>query len=167
MKRFTVLTLVGIFACLSLSGCYNTYVVPTLEFRRLQSPEALMSDRVLQDKIDDEEVKKLIERPTKQPVTVKTEGGTQVAVVTQTKIFVRSTGGRRYRVTPFNFRIAGTQLVASDRDTLMPLADIQANEIDLLSSGKTAGIIAVGVGAVAGVIAAIVASSGSQTFVDD
>ncbi len=166
MKRFTAHALVGVFACLAAGGCYNTYVVPTLEFRRLQSPEALMSDRILQDKIDKEEVKKLIDRPTKQAVTVKTSDGKQVAVVTETKIFVRSTGGRRYRVTPFNFRIAGTQLVASDRDTLMPLANIKANEVDLLSTGKTAGIIAVGVGAVAGVIAAIVASSGNKTFDD-
>ncbi len=164
MKSFTAHALVGVLACWALSGCYNTYVVPTLEFRRLQSPEALMSDRILQDKIDKEEVKKLIDRTGKQVVTVKTSDGKQVGVGNQTKIFVRSTGGRRYRVTPFNFRIAGTQLVASDRDTLMPMASIKANEVDLLSTGKTAGIIAVGVGAVAGVIAAIVASSGQKTF---
>jgi len=167
MKKFAGHALICILGSLALSGCYNSYVVPTLEFRRLQSPEALMSDRILHDKVDKEEVRKLIERPDKQAVTVTTASGQKVAVVTQTKIFVRSTGGRRYRITPFNFRIAGTQLVASDRDTLMPLASIQANEVDLLSAGKTAGIIAVGVGAVAGVIAAIVASSGKQTFQDN
>lgn len=165
MNRLTALVLIGLLSC-TLGGCYNTYVVPTIEFRRLQSPEALMSDRVLQDKVDVEEVKKLVNRSAKTPVTIKTEAGAQVAVAPETKVFVRSMGGRRYRVTPFNFRIAGTQLVASDRDTLMPLASIQTNEIDLLSTGKTAGIIAVGVGAVAGVIAAIIATAGQKSFAE-
>lgn len=166
MKRLTALVLIGMLGC-GLGGCYNTYVVPTIELRRLQSPEALMNDQVLQDKIDVEEVKKLVNRAAKDPVAVTTEAGPKVAVMPETKIFVRSMGGRRYRVTPFNFRIAGSQLVASDRDTLMPLASIKTNEIDLLSTGKTAGIIAVGVGAVAGVIAAIVSSSGQKSFSDN
>lgn len=164
MKRITAIALSLALALTSLSGCYNTYQVPTVEMRKLQSPRALMSDPVLNEQLQEPELQKLVARQAKDPVAVKTKDNKQVAVTPDTKVFVRSAGGRRYRVTPFNFRIAGSQLVASDRDTLLPLATISANEVDLLSTGKTAGLIAVGVGAVAGVIVAIVASSGQKTF---
>jgi hypothetical protein len=40
-------------------------------------------------------------------------------------------------VTPFNFKITESQLVASDRDTLLAVDGIDAYEVDHLSTWKT------------------------------
>jgi len=42
-----------------------------------------------------------------------------------TRLAVRSEGGRKYPVTPFNFSVTQTQLVASDRDTLLALDELR------------------------------------------
>jgi len=77
---------------------------------------------------------------------------------------VRTDGGRRYQLTPFNFSMSSSQLVASDRDTLLPLANLKSYEVDLLSTGKTASVIAAGVLGAGAFIAAIIATSGSKSF---
>ena len=163
MKRLTAIALTVMLST-GMSGCYSSFQIPTTELRKLQSPEGLMNDRILGDNLQKEEMLALVNRQAKDSIAVTTGKNTQVAVTTNTRVYVRSSGGRRYRITPFNFRIAGSQLVASDRDTLLPMANISASEVDLLSAGKTTGMIGLGVVTVAGVIAVIVANAGKKTF---
>lgn len=159
----TAATVVIFSMLMSLTGCFNTYRVPADEFRKLQARNAVGSDRVLNDKLKPEEIKKLMARSGDDTVTVNTDKSQLVAVGRNTKTFIRSTGGRRYQVTPFNFSMNSSQLVASDRDTLLPIAELQSYEVDLLSNGKTIGAISVGVAAAAGFITVIVLTAGQAS----
>lgn len=100
----------------TVGGCFNTYRVSSDEYRKLQTNEEV-------------------------PRTIKGQGGEAVLVERTTNIFVRSVGGRRYPITPFNFKMTGSQLVASDRDTLLSLGEISEYEVDHLSTPLTVGII--------------------------
>lgn len=150
----------------SLGGCYNTYNVAPDEFRKLQSSTAVGEDGKLQGKLTPQELEVLQTRSENTPVTVKSARGEPVVVTRDTKLFARSEGGRRYQITPFNFSMASSQLVASDRDTLVPLNDLKSYEVDLFSTGKTVGIISAGVVGAVGVIVAIVLSSGKKSNVE-
>ena len=134
--RLTVWVTAVLFPIIS-SGCFNTYTLTAEEFGRLQ-------------------------RPDEVPKVVSSEQGASVAVTRETPIYVRSTGGRRYPVTPFNFKLTKNQLVASDRDIIMFVSDLQSYEVDLLSTGKTAILGAVGVAITVGLIAATLATAGEQ-----
>ena len=125
----------------STVGCYNTYRVDRDEFAKLQR------------KPDDTNV-----------VTITDVEKKQVAVEEATNLYVRSVGGRRYPVTPFNFRISQTQLVASDRDTLLAVNGIESYEVDHLSTWKTVLLASGGAAIAAGVILAIIFTSGQKTF---
>lgn len=162
MRITALTTIVALIA--PLAGCYNTHIVPSVEFRKLQSPQAVSGDRQLGDKLKQDEMQKLISRSVSDPVAVKTSKDKLIGVTRNTKLFVRSQGGRRYQVTPFNFSMNTSQLVASDRDTLLPIAELGSYEVDLLSNGKTIGIISVGAAAAAAFIAVILITSGEQTF---
>ena len=122
-------------------GCYNTYVMEKDEFARLQRAP------------DDS-----------RAVTLTDADGKKVAVSDGTAIYVRSSGGRRYQVTPFNFKVTESQLVASDRDTLLAVEGIEAYEVDHLSTWKTVLLASLGAGATAAVIFAIIFTSGQKTF---
>ena len=126
---------------LSTVGCYNTYRVERGEFAKLQR------------KPDDTNI-----------VTITDTEQQQVAVEESTSLYVRSIGGRRYPVTPFNFRISQTQLVASDRDTLLAVNGIESYEVDHLSTWKTVLLASGGAAIAAGVILAIIFTSGQKTF---
>ena len=121
------------------SGCFNTYSVSQEEFAKLQ-----VADEV--------------------PLAVSTSKGQPVLVDKDTNIFVRSVGGRRYPVTPFNFKMTSSQLVASDRDTLLALGEISAYAVDLFSQTQTIVLISVGVAAVAGLIVVTAITAGSKSF---
>jgi hypothetical protein len=147
----------------SLTGCYNTYQVAPDEFRKLQSRTALREDSRLADKITPEELTALTSLGEQDTVTVNSTENEKVGVNRDTKLFVRSQGGRRYEVTPFNFSMVSSQLVASDRDTLVPLSDLASFEIDHLSTPKTVAMISLAVVGAASVIAVIFAVSGSKS----
>ncbi len=138
MKQF-----VACVCVLSLTsvGCYSTYNVPKTEFERLQRADT-----------------------TDQSLVVRSTDGEGVEVTKDTAIFVRSNGGRRYQVTPFNFKMTESQLVASDRDQLLSLGDIKSYEVDHLSVLLTTSLIVLGAGAVGGLIAATIATSGDGSF---
>lgn len=140
-KFFRLISMVTLaaFTSASLTGCFNTYRVTPEEFAKLQ---------------DSEEI----------PLTVDTLDGEQVVVDRDTNIFVRSVGGRRYPVTPFNFKMTPSQLVASDRDTLLALSEIGEYEVDLFSDTQTILLISGGVVAVAGLIVATAIMAGSKSF---
>lgn len=151
---------------LALGGCYNTYQVPTDEFRKLQSVTALSEDGQLQEKYKDnqDEFAKLMNRGENDVVVVQSVKNDKVGVGRDTRLYVRSEGGRRYLLTPFNFSMVSSQLVASDRDTLLPLASLKSFEVDLLSTGKTVVMVGVGVLGAAGFITAIILSAGNKSF---
>ena len=128
-NRFAAMAIALAFFATAASGCFNTYRVPADEFRKLQTAEEV-------------------------PRTIKSKGSTDVLVEETTNIYVRSEGGRRYPITPFNFKMTGSQLVASDRDTLLSLGEIAEYEVDHLSTPLTVGIIS----------AAVVLAGGLITF---
>lgn len=136
-----LVTLVGFFAA-SLSGCFNTYQVAPEEFAKLQVSEEI-------------------------PLAVTSKGGEKVLVDRDTNIYVRSVGGRRYPVTPFNFKMTSSQLVASDRDTLLALGEIEDYEVDLFSDTQTILLISAGVAVVAGLIVVTAITAGSKSFAED
>jgi hypothetical protein len=157
--RTTALCLIVPF-CLAATGCYNTYMVPQDEFRKLQSRAAVREDPKLPPELIDK-LQNLSENDTVSVTSVENE---LVGVNRDTRIFVRSAGGRRYPVTPFNFSVVTSQLVASDRDTLLPLSELKAYEVDHLSTGKTAALIAVGAIGAAVLIAFIVQTAGTASY---
>lgn len=161
MRSAAIVTIIALLS--TLGGCYNTYNVPSVEFRKLQARNAAGSDSVLNDKLKPEEMQKLMSRSADDPVAVRTDKNQLVAVTRNTKTFIRSEGGRRYQVTPFNFSMNSSQLVASDRDTLVPIAELKNYEVDLLSNGKTIGAISVGVAAAAGFITMIILTAGEAS----
>ncbi len=137
--RFVSLITAATFLASALTGCFNTYRVTPEEFAKLQASEEV-------------------------PLAVDTVGGEKVLVDRDTNIFVRSVGGRRYPVTPFNFKMTSSQLVASDRDTLLALGEIDKYEVDLFSDTQTIILISAGVAAVAGLIVITAITAGSKSF---
>ena len=136
MNELVAICCALVICCLTSLGCYNTYYVPKAEFELLQSTES-----------------------AETTVVVKSDEEEGVEVNSDTRLFVRSTGGRRYPVTPFNFRVTKSQLVASDRDTLLALSDIETFEVDHISVAWTTSLIAVGAAALGGVIAAVIVTT--------
>ena len=126
------------------AACYNTYYISRDQLTLLQDEED--GDRKV----------------------VRTEGGDDVVVDRDTRLAVRSVGGRKYPITPYNFRITGSQLVASDRDTLLALTELrEEGEVQHLSTWKTVGLISLGVAAIAGLITGIILSGGQKSLGGD
>lgn len=141
MKRFIAIVTALSFFALSSVGCYNTYTVDKSEFAKLQRlPEG------------------------KTTVAIKDSKSKGVVVAETTGIYARSNGGRRYPVTAFNFKMTSSQLVASDRDTLLALDEIKSFEVDHLSTWKTVGMITLGATAAAGVIVSILVTAGTKSY---
>ena len=131
MKR--VVTLVVLSTFMAGAGCYNTYYVPRDELAKLQT------------------------RPETGRTDVNDVEGNPVEVKDDTKLFVRSQGGKRYPITPFNFRMTESQVVASDRDYILALEGLESNaEVDHMSTWKTALLISGGV-AIVGTIVGLIA----------
>jgi len=130
-----------VFFIATVTGCFNTYRLTQEEFARLQSTEEI-------------------------PLTVEASSGDMLLVERDTPIFVRSVGGRRYPVTPFNFSMTQSQLVASDRDTLLALAELESYEVDMFSETQTILLIAGGIAIVAGLIVVTALTAGSKSFDD-
>jgi hypothetical protein len=124
-------------------GCYNTYSVPRSELATLQ------------------------EVPESGQALVKDTDGKEVVVKEDTRLYVRSQGGKRYPITPFNFKMTESQLVASDRDYILDVNGLKDNaEVDHMSNWKTGLWIAGGVaifGTIIGLIAWASATSGGSS----
>lgn len=162
--RPTALLAMLTLATASLSGCYNTYRVPTDEFRKLQSAGAVIEDQKLAAVLSPDDIAALEKRGENDLVTVTDDKNEKVGVNRDTRLFVRSEGGRRYQVTAFNFSMASSQLVASDRDYLLPLSEVKSFEVDHLSTGKTVAMVSAGVILATGLIVGIVVASGKASF---
>lgn len=138
MATVAVLSLL-FFLAPAMSGCFNTYELTQEEFAKLQG-----SDEI--------------------PLAVDSKGGEKLLVDRDTPIYVRSVGGRRYPLTPFNFKMTSSQLVASDRDTLLAISDLEDYEVDLFSDTQTILLISAGVAVVAGLIVITAVTAGSKSF---
>jgi hypothetical protein len=135
MKRVVALLLVVSFLS---AGCYNTYVISREELGKLQNSEAGLE-------------------------TVKDKDGDAIVVKDDTRLFVRSKGGKRYPITPFNFKMTESQLVASDRDYILDLNGIKDDaEVDHPSTFKTVALISLGVAVVAGLVVVTVLTAGKR-----
>ena len=134
MLRTVAVTLLVTFTTV---GCYNTYYLKQDTFAGLQKAET-------------------------RSMSVTDSAGEAVQVSDDTKLFARSTGGRRYQITPFNFKMTKSQLVASDRDYILMLDEVDSYEVDKLSTWKTVGLISLGVAAVGGLITAMAIMYGSK-----
>ena len=119
-------------------ACYNSYRITPDELGKLQSGN------------------------TAESVTVTTEKG-DVKVGATTPITVLTAGGEERSVSPFNFIISDTQLVAPDYDLLVPRDQVEGAKVLEFAKGKTALLIAGSILAAAGSFAAIsiFADSGS------
>ncbi len=136
MKRVIA---IAVLVSFSTVGCYSTYVIPRTELEKLQVAEAT-------------------------PVTVKDLEGEALQVSDDTHLFVRSKGGKRYPITPFNFKMTESQLVASDRDYILDLNGLEDRaEVDHASTWKTVTLIAIGAAVVAGLVTVTVLTAGKKS----
>jgi len=95
---------------------------------------------------------------------VNSVDGDPIEVTSDTRLFVRDDTGKKYPITPYNFKVTGSQLVASDRDYIFMLDQISdKGEIELLSTFKTVGLITLGAGAAVGLIVVIAATAGTKS----
>ena len=124
-------------------ACYNTYYVDMDDLQKIQS----------------------VESGTK--VALPTHKDEKVVVAPATRLFVRDVNGKRYPITPYNFRMINQQLVASDRDYIFMMNQLKPKaEVELLSTFKTVGLIGLGAAAVTGLILATILTAGRKSFSD-
>jgi hypothetical protein len=122
-------------------ACYNTYYVQMDDLETIQSAE----------------------KGTK--IALPTNEEEKVVVDPGTRLFVRDVHGKRYQITPYNFRMINRQLVASDRDYIFMMNQLKPKaEVELLSTWKTVGLISLGAAAVTGLILATVLTAGRKSF---
>jgi hypothetical protein len=121
-------------------ACYNTYNLKQDDFAELQ-------------RIEEGEQK-----------VVETNQGQSLSVTRDTPLYVRSEGGRRYPITPFNFHMTASQLVAPDRDYILMLNQLKSYEVDVPSTGKTVALISLGAAAAAGLIIGLIITQGEKSF---
>jgi len=126
-KLVSVLLAVGMTAQF---GCYNTYNVTLDELAKAQEGGA-------------------------GTTRIATENGEEVVVTQNTKLGVTDTQGRYLAVSPFNFTLTPGQLVAPDEDLLIGRDSIATGNVKVISSTKTALLIAAGLAVVGGGIATI------------
>lgn len=139
MKRLVALTLA---VTMFTMGCYNTHLIS----RQEQLPNLQV-------------------RPENGVTVVKDMDGQDVEVTDDTNLFVRSAGGKRYPITPYNFKMTESQLVASDRDYILDANGLtETAEVDKPSTWKTALWITAGVLIAGGLIGTIAwaAATGNQ-----
>lgn len=137
MKRVIAMIIVTSFM---ITSCYNSYKIPRKELETLQTSESGIAE-------------------------VTDVKGNKVEIKDDTRLYVRSKGGKRYPITPFNFKITESQLVASDRDYILDLNSLREEaEVDKVSIWKTSLLIGAGVAAVAGLIVVTVLTAGKKSL---
>lgn len=120
------------------SGCYNTYSLQQEEFSKLQRADESGNSKV------------------------SSKAGKELTVTRDSSLFVRSEGGRRYPITPFNFKVTNSQLVAPDRDHILMLDQVKSYEVDVPSTNKTIALIAGGALAATGLVVGLFLTQGEK-----
>jgi|SRR5690606_21127584 len=124
MKRIVSAILVLAFLGFQ-AGCYSTYTISKDELDKLESGNEAVD------------------------VTIQSQEGDAVKVSPETPLEVCCDGEEVVRVTPYNFLLSDTQLVAPDYDLLMSVEQVEYAEVREISYWKTFGLvgaIVVGVG---------------------
>jgi hypothetical protein len=142
MKKLVALLVLLSFASFA---CYNTYRVGIDTMKQLQTADGGNAK------------------------VVESKEGKNIEVTRSTRLFVRDVDSKRYMITPYNFKLTNSQLVASDRDYIFMLNSLTGGgdgEVDLLSTPKTVLLIGAGAAAVAGIIVVTVLTAGQKSFAD-
>jgi hypothetical protein len=135
-KRLVALVTVVSFLAV---GCYKTHLIADSELETLQASESGAE-------------------------TVTATDGCKLQITDDTKMFVRSKGGKRYPITPFNFKTTESQLVAADRDYIFDKANLRPEgEVDTVNVAKVAGAATIGALALAGLIVLTIFTAGSKS----
>ena len=138
MKKLVALLVLLSFASFA---CYNTYQVGIDTMKQLQTADGGNAK------------------------VVESKEGKNIEVTRSTRLFVRDVDSKRYMITPYNFKLTNSQLVASDRDYIFMLNQIRTKgEVELLSTAKTVLLISGAALAVAGVIVAVIYTAGTGSF---
>ncbi len=140
MKKLVALLVLLSFASFA---CYNTYQVGIDTMKQLQTADGGNAK------------------------VVESKEGKNIEVTRSTRLFVRDVDSKRYMITPYNFKLTNSQLVASDRDYIFMLNSLKGNgdgEVDLLSTPKTVLLIGAGAAAVALIIGVTVLTAGQKSF---
>jgi len=120
------------------TACFNSYTISTDELSNLDSSHIARS------------------------VVVKDDSGMDVTVSATTPIKVQ-TAARQFSVSPFNFALTESQLVAPDYDLLLSREDVTGAVVSEFNPTKTWTLAAGGLLAAVGTFVLIGASSGSST----
>ena len=123
--------------CFTQVACYNAYYLTTDELEQLQSGN--IAPRV---EINSSE----------GPVTVRAT----------TPIVVETNSGEQYSVSPFNFILSDSQLVAPDYDLLLARDQVNGGRVYEYSRGKTIALITTSIIAAGASFAAISILAGSD-----
>lgn len=151
-----LLRITAVLAALAFANvaCFNSYRISTGELEKLQSG---MEAEEVQVYIDGCEGTAAVDTRVAQADGAVASGSSceAVSVSLSNAISVYTEDGADYRVTPFNFTIGTTQLVAPDYDLLLSRQSIAGAEVEEFSTGKTVGLIVGGLVAIGGAFALI------------
>ena len=135
-------------------ACFNSYTISTSELEKLQAGfeaeevEVMTAGCEASARLDgDTRVAQADDGTVATPQRADCEA---VSVSLSNTISVLTNDGASYRVTPFNFTLGRSQLVAPDYDLLLPRSELAGAEVQEFSNGKTIGLIVGGVVAAAG-----------------
>ena len=120
------------------TACYNRYNISTDELTNLDSSHIARS------------------------VVVKDNAGMDIAVSATTPIKVQ-TAASEFSVSPFNFALTESQLVAPDYDLLLSREDVTGAVVSEFNPAKTWSLAAGGLLAAVGAFVLIGANSGSSS----
>ncbi len=135
--------LVSLFVVLSfgVASCYNTHYVTMDELGKIQNEDSGTATSLV------------------------TAEGETVGVEPGSLLFVRDVNGKRYPITPYNFKLINQQLVASDRDYIFPLNQLKVSaELDQLNKVNTGLLIGTGIAAVTALIVVTILTAGRGGF---
>lgn len=136
MKKLITAVLLG---CFCATACYNSFTINNDELKKLQAG-------------NDAEY---IQIAAESGETIEVSGGNPLTVITSDT--------SEYHITPFNFILSETQLVAPDYDLLLASDQLVNAEVKEISYGKTfglvGGIMAVTIGLFVGI--SLIAGNGS------
>ena len=132
MQRIHVFTAMISILCILQVGCYNTYTVSLDELRNIQES-------------DGESFK-----------SINTTEGGQLTVTENSRVGIVDNTGSYRPISPFNFTIGNTQLVAPDDDLLIATAQIQEANIKIIDPTNTLLVVGGSLLAVVGAAAAMI-----------
>ena len=138
MRRWVAVLTAMAFLAASTSGCFVHYHVSQEEFSKVSSG-------------------------AQAPQTLASSQGEELEITGSSRLAVQSTGGREYLVTPYNFELTGSQLVAGDRDTLLRLDEIDDFEVQTLNIPAIVALSVLAAQILAGAIAITVVTAGTSS----